>query len=211
MTKKVFRLLLSFGGFIVALLVAHGFNIFDYMTFVPEDKKYDVCIAVYFAVMETGITFLYDGIVEQIAQKKTYIEAVFHLPTEFSNSKSVPIIKFNDMGIAEVKLNLMVKGCCSNLINNGVMIRVPQQVDAQFSKKGVGIKQDNQGNLLIMLDEVCRNREVFESEEDYKITFMRRDYDNKATISLSPELLLKKKDRRISFVKNEAKMVLEEK
>ena len=211
MMKKFFRLLLSFVGFVIALLVAHGFNIFDYMTFVPQDKKYDVCMAVYFAVMETGITFLYDWIDDCIAKNKTYIEAIFHLPSEYSNSNSIPIIRFNEMGIAEVKLHLVVKGRCTNLTNNGVMISVPQQVDAQFAKKGVGIKRDNQGNLLIMLDEVCRNREVFEGEEDYKITFMRRDFDNEASISIAPELLAKKKDRKINFVSNEAKVVLEEK
>lgn len=47
MIKKILKLVTPIFSAIIGLLVANKFNVFEFMTFVPEDYKYEVCITTY--------------------------------------------------------------------------------------------------------------------------------------------------------------------
>lgn len=208
--KKWIKPILSLLGSVIALLMAHGFNIFSYMTFIPNDKQYDVCIAVYFTLFETLISMFCACCEKKINEGKTDIESVIYLQNEIVNQNNNPVIKFNDFGMAEMLLHVKVSGKCKKLKGNRIVLRSFSQADMQINRKGTGAKIDNTGNYIICLESFCGTRECLQYEEDYRIVLQRGAIDNSASIILRPELISDKKIKGIKHIANEAKVVLEE-
>lgn len=208
--KKCVKPLLSLIGSVIALLMAHYINIFSYMTFIPDDKSYDVCIAVYFTLFESMIGTFINWCERKYEESMTEIEAVIYLQNEVVNEKTTPIIRFDDMGMAEMRLHIKLCGKCENVKGNQIIIRSFLQAEMQLVRRGTGAKIDNDGSLLIDIGTLCGNRAKIQCEEDYKIVLQRGVIDNSLSINLIPEINIVKKNRRVKYKANEAKIILEE-
>lgn len=206
--KKWLQILVSFVGSLLALWLAHVFNIFDYMPFVPKDKSYDVCIAVYFTLVETLANLLYSMLLDWIEDRRIEVEAIMFSANEEPNIASCPIIRFNEMGIAEFNMKVSVKGKRSNINNNSIILNSMRQVDFQIGRRGTGTKVDNEGNYIIEIDKICNNQDIINVEEIYKIVLQRGDMEDSSVIMISPKLL-ENRHKNIKFVTNEAKLTLE--
>lgn len=207
--KRCIRFLASFIGSIVALLMAHYFNFIIFLTFVPDDKKYDVCIAVYFTCIEAIIGIIFDFICEWFESRRTYIEVVFYNPKETVNISATPIVKFNNMGMAELMLRVKVKGKSANIKNGSIRIEAFKQADMQFAKKGLGAKISNNGDALIKLMDICDGHEELDYEEDFKLVFQRGDYDTYSSRNIKPELV-SVKSPYVKYERNYMEIILEE-
>lgn len=207
--KKWMQVFISFVGSLLALWLVHIVNIFDYMTFIPKDKSYDVCIAVYFTLVEAMVNILYSMLLNWIKDRKVDVEAIIFSANEAPNITSCPIIKFNEMGVAEFSMKVSVKGKRNNINNNSIVLNSMRQVDYQIGRRGTGAKVDNAGNYIIEIDKICYNQEVINVEEVYKIVLQRGDMEDSSTIMISPKLL-ETKGKHIHFMSNEAKLALEE-
>ena len=207
--KKWIQVIISFVGSLLALWLVHVFNIFDYMTFIPKDKSYDVCIAVYFALVEALVNILYSMLLDWREHKKVDVEAIIFSAKEEPNISSCPIIRFNEMGVAEFCMKVSVNGKRNNINNNSIVLNSMRQVDYQIGRRGTGAKVDNDGNYIIEIDKICHNQDVINVEEVYKIVVQRGDMEDSSTIMISPKLL-ETKGKHIHFMTNEAKLALEE-
>lgn len=208
--KKWIQLAISFVGSIIALLLAHYFNIFEYMTFIPSEKSYDVCITIYFTVIQTGVNIGFYEINKWLEEQKTKIEAVVYLPNEEPNLNSCPIIKFNEMDMAEIRLKLSVNGKSKTILDKKIIINALAQVDLQIGRKGIGVSVDNSGNIMFEMEKMCQGHEAINIEENYKLVLQRGNIDDSLTIIMKPKLVKKARTKNIKFFTNEAKIVLEE-
>lgn len=210
MMKKWIRLFLSLVGSIMALVMAHFCNIFNYISYIPQDKRYDVCIAVYFTLFETFIDIIFTWILECIDKIRTKVEVVMYLPSEVPNANTTPIVRFNDMGMAELRVQLSVIGNCKNVLSSEIVMKSIIQADMQFARRGTGSSIDENGNAIINLNDIVHNRDTIQFEEDYKIVLQRGAIDNGVEIYLKPQINKHKKISIVKFVTNGAKLVLEE-
>lgn len=206
--RKWLQVFVSFVGSLTALWLAHGINIFDYMTFIPQDKSYDACITVYFTLVEAFVNTVYTMFTDWIDKQKTEIGAIIFTANEEPNKNTSPIIRFNDMGIAEINMKVSVKGKRSSIKNNTIVLDSMRQVEYQVGRRGSGAKVDNEGNYIIEIDKLCNNQEIMNIEETYKIVLQRGNLENGAEIMISPKLN-DKKCKPIVFVSNNAKLKLE--
>lgn len=208
--KKWLKLCLSLAGSIIALVLAKWFNIFSYMTFIPKDKQYDVCIAVYFTLLEMIIAYIYEAIEQKVEKEKAKIHSVIHLKNEGPNLNSVPEIRFNEMGMAEFYLHVELDGMCKKM--DGCKIRIQSfiQGDMQLGKKGSSANIDNDGNFVIDLEKICGQREDIHWEEDYRIVLQRGVIENGGGIVLKPELVYNTKKFGMIFKSNKSRVMWEE-
>lgn len=207
--RKWLQVLVSFVGSLVALWLAHRFNIFDCMTFIPQEKSYDVCITVYFTLVEAVMNIAYTLLVDWIDKQKIEIEAIMFTANEQPNKNTCPIIRFNDMGLAEMNMKVSIKGKRSRIKNNTIVLTSMSQVEYQIGRRGSGAMVDNEGNYFIEIDKLCNNQDVIDVEETYKIVLQRGTLENSAEIMISPKLN-DNKCKKIAFVSNEVKLTLEE-
>ena len=211
--KKWLKLLASTIGIIIALCLTKFINLFDYVTFIPQDKKFDVCLTVYFAVIGSLVNVLWEHAENWIEKKRTSIEVVFHLPTEIENMSSVPKVTFNESDVAEVCMHVRIKGNTANILEYSLIIRYLRQADMQPGKKGVGSVIDYEGNYVLRINEICQNLETISYEADYPILFQRSEFENRMEINVCPEIQSEKKKQNvfINFKTNNMILILEEK
>lgn len=206
--RKWLQVIVSFIGSLIALWLANGINFFEYMTFIPKDKSYDVCIAVYFTIVEAIVNIAYSMHIDWIDKQKIKIEAIMFTANEQPNKNACPIIKFNEFGIAEMNMKVSVQGKRSSIKNNIIVLNSMSQIDFQIGRRGSGAKVDNEGNYIIEIEQICNNQDVISIEEVYKIVLQRGTLENSAEIMISPKLKYNK-GNHIDFVSNEAKLTLE--
>ena len=208
--RKWSQIIVSFVGALVALWLAHVINIFDYITFIPKDKSYDVCITVYFTLVESFVNIIYNNFTEWFDKQKVEIEAILFKTNEEPNRIACPILRFDDMGIAEMNMKVYVKGKSIKLKNKTITLDSMRQVQYQVGRRCSGAKVDNEGNYIVEIDKLCGNQEMINLEEVFKIVLQRGDMEDSVRIMISPKLN-DNKCKLISFVTNEAKITLEEK
>ena len=102
--RKWLQILVSIAGILLALCLAHAFNICDYMTFIPKDKSYDVCITVYFALVEVITSILLSMILDWMEARKVNVEVIMFASNEAPNKASCPIIKFNKISLNDTSI-----------------------------------------------------------------------------------------------------------
>lgn len=209
--KKWLQLIVSFVGSLLALWLASFFNFFDYITFIPADKSYDVCITIYFTLIETVLNIAYSAWIEWWEKEKTQIETVIYLPNEEPNRSGCPVIRFNSMDMAEIKIKLVIKGKCKNIINKNIVLQTMTQADMQIGRRGIGAVIDNNGNFVIKMCQLCQSREEIETEETYKVVLQRGNVEDSSQITMKPILSTGSKNWRVKYISNEAKLILEEK
>lgn len=206
--RKFLQVIVSFIGSLFALWLAHGINIFDYLTFVPQDKSYDVCITVYFTIVEAALNISYTILIEWLEKQKVEIEAIMFTANEEPNRNTCPIIRFNDMGIAEVNMKVSLKGKRSQLKNKTIILHAMNQVEYQVGRRGSGAQVDNEGNYIVEIEKLCNKQAIINMNETYKLVLQRGTLEDSAQIMISPKLN-NNKCKLISFVANDAKITLE--
>lgn len=207
--KKCIRLFVSFIGSLLALLMAHYFNICTYLEFIPDDKKYDVCISIYFVCAETIMGIFFDWVCKKIADSKTQVEASFFKPRDEANINTNPVVQFNELDMIEVNLRVKITGKSSNIENSSIKIDAIKQIDMQFAKKGMGSTINNNGDAIINFSDACEGHKQIDYEEEFKLVLQRGDYDTHSSIVIKPEIILNK-SKRVDYKCNYIKIKLEE-
>lgn len=208
--KIVTRILASLIGTLIALVLVNLFNIFEYISIIPADSRYDIGITIYFTLIEIAVDMLYDKSLKYIESSKAHIEAILYLPNQEYNVEAVPNVRLNDYGMAEMRLHIGLSGKSNKIKNSTIMILAFQYADMQFEGRGTGAQIDNQGNLVIDLKDLCNNRTEIKCEEEYKIVLQRGAIDNGSEIVLEPEIKINgKKDCFTKYTHNKAIIVLE--
>ena len=114
MIIKILRIVASLFGAISALFIAQKFNFFQYLPFVPEGKAYDVCITIYFTIVECLISFLFEFIGKLIETSKVYVTCMCF--TDFHNISisNIPFVTFDDMDIARFLFEYQLREILTN-------------------------------------------------------------------------------------------------
>ena len=92
---------------LIGVYFANKFNIFDFITFIPEEKSFDICITVYFAILEILSEFFAKS---AYAKFTSEISVVLSLNNTEVSIDSTPIIKFNQSGLAEATITVSIVG-----------------------------------------------------------------------------------------------------
>lgn len=211
MSKKIILLLriaASILGAILSLIIAHNFNPFSTMTFIPQDKVYDVCITIYFSIAEVIISFGMDKIEEIVSGYYMDIEAVLSHRNEEAGLDSQPTIRFNEVDMSEVSLTLKIHGKRKYFNNIEVVIPRIAQADYQLGRQSLGASINSNGDFCIKISAICGYTETVDLTETFLITLQRAPVDNSARVTISPEAR-PIKHKRIRFSNNTAVVQLE--
>lgn len=205
----IFKIVSPFIVGIVSLMIAHNFNPFSAMNFIPKDKAYDVCITIYFSAVEVIFGFGIDKIEELIAGYYMEIEAILSHVNEEARVDSKPTIRFNAFDVSEVELTLNIRG--ERRYFNDIEVVIPRiaQADYQLGRRDHGASINSNGDYCIKLSAICGHTEIVNLKETFLVTLQRAQIDNSARVTISPEAR-PSRHRRIKFLNNAAVVKLEE-
>lgn len=115
---------------IVAVLGLSKFNLFEYITFVPEEYQYEIGLTAYLALIET----LY-GVGESfIDSKKAKVVCVFFKSETDKDRKNIPsIICDETIGVATIDCYIELTGNLERLRKCKLQMQLPSWLTAQIS------------------------------------------------------------------------------
>lgn len=182
---------------IIAVLCLNKFNLFEYITFVPEEYQYEIGLTVYLALIET----LY-GFVENFinSQKAKVVCVFFELETD-KDGKNVPsIICDETIGVATINCYIELAGNLGRLRKCKLQMELPSWLTAQVSTSDTVLSYA--GNLLIWeFDKMLPETGISNQSATYKskISLIKNTSGNNISIKLEPQM---KKIKGIGFETN---------
>lgn len=205
---KIIQLVFSFIGAIVALFIAHKFNIFEHMDFIPVDKAYDACITVYFAIAESLIKILGEHISGFIKAKQTEVQLIFYSDKNNISLGSNPKVRFNDLDVATINVRVFISGKVKSINGKKIMIYAMSQMDYQVGNNGSALSLDSTGNIVIDLKKMCGNQDEVQLSEDFSFLMQRSVKGENETIISSD---IGKEDCFLKYYSNKAKIIMGDK
>ena len=182
---------------IIAMFMLNKWNLCEYVTFIPENYRFEAGLTLYMAILEAFAEFIKYFIVKANAA----IICTFYTDERREDNHANPIIQMSDssMGIASIWCHIILNGNYQKLLGSEVCLDIPQWFSAQLDVDSYLKQEANQikWNVSTLLPEHDNRREVH-TEIRMKISFIRNEINN-ASIVLEPTV---KKKRGLKFETN---------
>lgn len=186
MLQKLSKIIKPIIVALIGVYLTNKLNIFNYISFIPKDKAFDICIASYFTILEILIEFLMETLRSKFMSELSVIISLNN--TEVSID-STPIINFNPSDLAEAIITVQITGRKRHFLNSVLMIS-----NVGFATMQAGIHDretsvDNNGNYIIDLEKIFGTTDMKISvSSSFRVTFVKEPIDSVRTIEIYPEL-----------------------
>ncbi|MBK5244273.1 MAG: hypothetical protein JJE18_04480 [Eubacteriaceae bacterium] len=168
---------------IFGILILNQFNIFDYLNFVPSEIKYEVGMTVYFAIIDSILTY----ILEDIKRKYSYrIECTFYCKKNEPNLSENPIVNFQE-DVTEIAIKVSVEGDSSQLREMSIVFNFPDWLTVQSSSEVIEISESTH-SCVLRLNKFIPDSKKKESGSVYSNLVFIKDTQDIAAYSFEGQL-----------------------
>ena len=140
----VINVIKTFVSAILGIILLNIFNIFDHLSFVPNDIKYKVGMTTYFPIIDLLLSAILSKIDEKLYTK---IECVFYNKRNEADPLENPIINFNE-DIAKISVKISVVGHSSRLRKISIKLIMPDWITVQTVSNVVSVADDTHSCVL---------------------------------------------------------------
>lgn len=183
--KCILTILIPLFSAIIGLNLMDKYNIFAELNIGPQDKASDVCISVYFAIIDAILSTIFPLFSSLFPE----IRVIFSNAGNDSNIDETPIISLKDSqasGVAEMNAFIEIKGKKEQFKNVKVLIKNPGYIDIQPSAvlHGVSINQD--GDCEIDITEIIGSVSDVDLRQSFRIIMAQNCNDVSRSIIIMP-------------------------
>ena len=171
---------------VVSVFFAKVFNIFDYISFIPPDRSFDICITTYFSILE-----ILNGLISEKIYSKFLSELIVIFSTRNTaiTIDSTPIIRFNSEDLAEAIITVQISGRKQHFTNSILFIPNVNFATMQASVHSREEYVDIGGNYIIDLEKIFGESNARTCTAcSFKVAFIKEPLDGERTIEIMPEL-----------------------
>lgn len=125
----ILNFLLNFFILLFSCWISQIFNVTNFIHFIPEDKKFEISVSLYTAI----ILVIVNLIKEFINDKKTNIKLIAYGKKQDPNMKNIPEFQFSTKyGVSEIHIDIHIRGNLK-IINKLILsLDFPNWVQPQF-------------------------------------------------------------------------------
>lgn len=183
---------------LTAVFILGKFNLFDFITFIPEDHRFDVGLTIYMAILESVILIVED----YIQKSEASISCIFYLKDDDKNPRYRPVVslKSENNDVAYIKCHIKISGNLKKLRKTKILLDLPKWVSTQVNQNDNILsvqKTTLQWNFSNVLPAQKSNLSEY-MECDLKIPFIKQS-NNHISIDLNPKI---DPTKRIDFKTN---------
>lgn len=190
MIKSIWKITKPLIVALIGVYLANKFNIFSFISFIPADKSFDVCITAYFAILEIALELLITIIRNKFMSELSVILSLSN--TEVSLD-STPVISFNRSDLAEATITVQINGRKKHFSNYQLILSNAGFVTMQANIHDREASVDNLGNYIINIEKMFGTIDAKTNiSYSFRITFARECCDYERSIEIFPELKSKK-------------------
>ena len=194
---------------LIAMFAISKFNLFSYITFIPEDYRFESGLTFYLVIIETLWSFLAQ-IIEKSRANVTCI--FFRTEEEEDNINNIPTVVCDDcIGVAYLQCHIILEGNLKVLRKTTLNLVLPPWLSTQISADNTVLTyQDNM--LSWDFCEILPKNGTIRQNVEYKpkIPFIRNNSNNNLSVTLRPQLKKNWTNIAINFKTNEAKIQTKE-
>ena len=198
MIVRFLNILCSLLVTILAVFFTQKLNICQYVPFVPSNKAFEVCIAIYITAIGGLIDFSKDFISKYIENKKVNIKVICYTDSNNILLNNNPVITCNECGLSKIHIQVSLQGTVKKLKSSKIRFSSISQVEYQRDKSESAMKLDANGDMVIVLDEMCGNQKEVKLTETFILNIIRNVPGAKCEL----EPLLENKKILMKFEKN---------
>lgn len=171
---------------LVGVYLTNKFNIFSFISFIPADKTFDVCITAYFAFLEILSEFILEVIRTRFLSE---LSVILSLNNNEVSIDSTPIIRFNSSDLAEATITIQINGRKKHFKNLKLILSSVNFATMQASINNRETSVDNNGNYIIDLERIFGTtdmRTVITSS--FRVNFVKEPIEGERVIEMVPEI-----------------------
>ena len=177
-------------GFLIPIigiwLASSVFNLFDYISFVPQEHKYEAGITTYFVLLEFAFNSLGSLLFGQVS-------CVFYTSEKSKDITSNPTITFPDVDVVFISLKVSANGSKYIIQKLRLQIALPSYIEPQLTEKCASLSLGRNNDCLVDFSKLFpvnydRNNDF---SVDYKIGLIRDSIDEKCSINITPKIICK--------------------
>lgn len=168
----------------IAMFMLNKWNCCDYITFIPQDYRFEAGLTFYMATLEAIVEFAKYFIMKASAT----ITCTFYTDERHEYSHTRPSIQMseNSMGVASVWCHIILNGNYKKLLETEICLDIPQWFSAQLDANS-NITQETcqiKWNASKLLPKHYNRREIH-TETRMKLSFIRTE-ETDASIVIEP-------------------------
>lgn len=187
MWGKLFKILELLVVAIFGVLLTNKFNLFSYLTFVPSEHAYEICITVYFAILGSVSELAVNYIDSHV---KSELSVILSLPDTETSIDTTPIITFNANDLAEMNINIIINGRKKHFLKSHLKIDNINFATMQASIKSREASTDSKGNYTIDLAELFgETNKKINLSSTFRLTFVKEPIEANKEIEIYPSLI----------------------
>lgn len=157
---------------ILVIWILGRYNIFNDISFVPDDKKFDVGLAAYLGLVECVYVCVYTKMKGFIETNKAEVKCIFWCAGTMPNISSTPYITFVE-DTAHINVKVQVSGKVKRLVNNKISLSFPDWLDVQ-ANGDLGINVIGRVCIIDIGEIIDRNIDVVEDTyHTFKISVIK--------------------------------------
>lgn len=174
---------------LIAVVGLNVLNIFDYVTIVPQEYKFEFGLTIYLAICEA----IWEGIKRKCSSLCATINCIFYTKEEEKTIKNTPTIicGASTMNVSKIKCQILLNGNPDYLYKSKLQFSLPEWLSSQVPSSNRVLKYEN--NLLTLhFDRVIVNngQKSISISQIIEIPFIQNADDEFLSITLRPQLLL---------------------
>lgn len=171
---------------LIGVYFSNRFNVFDYMSFIPKYKAFDICITVYFAILEIMGEIIIENVKTRFMSNLTVILSLNNAEVSI---ESTPIINFNSADLAEATINVYITGRKKHFSGAELRLSNVGFATMQASVRDREVSVDNAGNYIIDLEKMFGTTDKRTTvSSSFRVVLVKEPTDGEKTIEISPEL-----------------------
>ena len=174
---------------LLAVISLNKFNFFSYVTFVPDDYKFDVGLTVYLTLIEA----FYEIVKRHIAKSMSEIECVFYERKDSINIKNTPVFVCDSQsGVTTILCRIRLQGNVDNLRKCSLVLNLPTWLSSQVSADHISLEYSD-NKLMWKFDRFLSDSTSLDdkyAEMDIKIPVILTTATKGLSTIIQPELVL---------------------
>lgn len=185
---------------ILSIILVSHFNILNYISIVPADKRYDICIMLYVAISDVISVVACEKFNEKCARNSSRINVIFH-DNKLKNLESNPNICIDkEMKVGEIRCSIDIQGNIKVLENIRLSIHLPKWVTVQTEVSEISLNGNRSTINLDLKKLLNANLEMQKCERDFSLTMIANECSTNNIDTVKCECEFIKKEFKITNI-----------
>ena len=158
---------------VIGLKLVEQFNVLQALSIITdEDRAFDICTSVYFAIINVMLLSAAEWIKNTFFPAQS-IQVIFSKPGDIVQNNAMPDLLLREASPCEARVTVMINAKKKNCKGLKITIECISFATMQLPAANVAANVDENGNYIIDLEKLFGNQEQADTSQTFRILFSK--------------------------------------